>query len=250
MKLLLVLSSDGAYKQIFYCVKPLGFEVIRYYHALKAMDNIDEIDPHAIIISAVDFPRHWKTMVQFFRNGRSKEDCPIILLKGESFSLEDSSKASFLGVSGTVDEALNGQEIDRLQSILDRHLPLDEKRRNRRYYIDSWQKFGFVFNHPEDHFLVTGHIKDISVGGLSFMPDSKSLMGGIAVNSRLEDCSLRAGDLILSPVCRVVRIGETVSLEFISFPGDEKEDLKYSLKRLLSGELVFGSSDLPIQGLA
>jgi len=238
MKLLLVLVSESTYKQIFYCVRPLGFEIIRYLHALKAMDNIDEIDPHAIIISAVDFPRHWKTMVQFFRTERTKDDCPIIILKGENFSLDDSSKASFIGVSGTVFESLDVREIDRLQNILDRHLPVEEKRRSRRFRIDPWQRFGFIFSHPESGVLITGHIKDISKGGLSFLPDSKSLVDNIGADSRLEDCSLRVGDLILSPVCRLVRIGRYVSMEFLSFPEGEQERLDDSLKMLLHGELV------------
>ena len=238
MKLLLVLAQDSTYKQIFYCLRPLGFEIVRYFHALKAMDNIDEIDPQAIIISAVDFPRHWKTMVQFFRSERSKNDCPIVILKGENFSIDDSSKASFIGVSGTVFESLDTQEIDRLQNILDRHLPVEEKRRSRRFRIDPWQRFGFVFNHPERGVLVTGQIKDISRGGLSFLPDSKSLVDSITVNSRLVNCSLRVGDFILSPVCRLVRIGRFVSMEFLSFPPGEQERLDDSLKKLLRGELV------------
>jgi len=238
MKLLVVLGSDSTYKQIFYCVRPLGFEIIRYFHALKAMDNIDEIDPQAIIISAVDFPRHWKTMVQFFRTERTKDDCPIIVLKGENFSVDESSKASFIGVSGTVFESLETQEIDRLQNILDRHLPVEEKRRSRRFRIDPWQRFGFVFNHPESGVMVTGQIKDISKGGLSFLPDDKTLVDSININSKLENCSLRTGDFILSPVCRLVRIGRLVSVEFISFPLGEQENLNDSLKMLLRGELV------------
>jgi hypothetical protein len=238
MKLLLVLGSDSTFKQVFYCLRPLGFDIIRYFHALKAMDNIDEIDPQAIIISAVDFPRHWKTMVQFFRSDRSKDDCPIIILKGENFSMDDSSKASYIGVSGTVFESLDTQEIDRLQSILDRHLPVEEKRRSRRFRIDPWQRFGFVFNHPESGVVITGQMKDISKGGLSFLPDDKTLVDSISINSRLENCSLRAGDFILSPVCRLVRIGRFVSMEFLSFPPGEQENLNDSLKKLLRGELV------------
>ena len=202
------------------------------------MDNIDEIDPQAIIISAVDFPRHWKTMVQFFRSERTKDDCPIVILKGENFSMEDSFKASFIGVSGSVYESLDVQEIDRLQSILDRHLPVEEKRRSRRFRIDPWQRFGFVFNHPQSGILITGQIKDISKGGLSFLPDNKSLVDSISINSRLENCSLRVGDFILSPVCRLVRIGRFVSMEFLSFPTGEHENLDESLKRLLRGELI------------
>ena len=121
MKLLLVLADDTSHKLIAHYVKPLGFELIRYVHVLKAMDNIDEVAPHAIIISARDFPRHWKIMVQFVHNQRPKNDCPIIILRGDQFSVEEASKASFLGVSGIVTERLeNLAEIEQLQRILTR----------------------------------------------------------------------------------------------------------------------------------
>ncbi len=129
MKLLLVLDSDESYNLISLYVKPLGFELIRYRHAVKAMDNIDEVDPRAIVISARDFPRHWKTMVQFFRSERSRDECPVIILTGEDFTVEERSKASFLGVSGTILEKLDSPaEIERFHGIISRYLPVDEKR--------------------------------------------------------------------------------------------------------------------------
>ena len=233
MKLLLVLGSDETYNFISLYVKPLGFELIRYGHVLKAMDNIDEIDPAAIIISARDFPRHWKIMVQFIRSERAKETCPIILLKGENFSIEEASKASFLGVSGLITEAFdNPSEISRLQDILGRYMPVDEKRRNHRLYTESWQRFGFVFVHPIDSILVTGEVKNISVGGISFLPDNPSLMREITLNMELPECSLRAGKSILSPQCRLTRTGRIVSMEFIFFPKGERETLAAYIESL------------------
>ena len=233
MKLLLVLSSDETYDHISHFVKPLGFELIRYTHVLKAMDNIDEIEPSAIIISARDFPRHWKTMVQFVRNERSKEVCPIIILKGSNFPQEETHKASFLGVSGIVTEAMeNRAEIDRLQGILSRYLPVDEKRRSRRFNAEPWQRFGLAFIRPQDNILVTGELKTISTGGLSLLPDNSSLMKDMFLDMQLEECSLRAGDFILTPVCRIARTGRTVSMQFISFPEGEMEILKTYLESL------------------
>ena len=238
MKLLLVLSSDTSYHFITNCLKPLGFEFVRYLHVLKAMDNIDEVDPQGVIISAVDFPRHWKIMVQFVRNERVKDICPIIILKGNGFTLEDSAEASFLGVSGTVIESLdNPAEIDRLQNILSRYLPVEEKRRSRRYYTEPKHGFGFVFVHPTSTVLVTGEVKDISSGGISFLPDDGNLMKDINLDTILESCSLRAVETILSPVCRLARTGRKVSIEFKMFPSGEQNTLDESIKRLLHGEL-------------
>jgi len=233
MKLLLVLGDDNTHKLLENYVKPLGFELIRYSHVIKAMDNIDEINPNAIIISARDFPRHWKVMVQFVRNERSKETCPIIILKGENFAVEEASKASFLGVSGIVTETMeNSTEISRLQGILGRYMPVDEKRQTHRLYIEPWQRFAFVFTRPGDHVLVTGEIKDISTGGLSFLPDNSSLLKDMALNMEMEECSLRAGDSILSPVCRLSRTGRIVSLAFLSFPTGEQETLNKYLENI------------------
>lgn len=231
MKLLLVLESDATFNQISLYVKPLGFELIRYSHILKAMDNIDEIDPQAIVISARDFPRHWKTMVQFVRSGRSKETCPIILLKGGNFQQEETHKASFLGVSGIVAEALeDSSETDRLQGILSRYLPVEDKRRNRRFHIEQWEKFGLAFICPVNGVLITGEVKTISTGGLSFLPDNPSLMKDLGLNAELAECSLRVGKDLLSPILRLARTGRIVSMEFLSFPGNEQEILESYLE--------------------
>jgi methylmalonyl-CoA mutase cobalamin-binding subunit len=235
MKLLLVLGDDDSHKLIAHYVKSLGFEVIRYTHILKAMDNIDEIDPNAIIISARDFPRHWKTMVQFVRNERAKDACPIILLTGENFPVEEASKASFLGISGSITETLeNSTQIRQLQEILTRYIPMDEKYQDHHFYTEFWQKFGFVFVHPENLTLITGEVKDISSDGLSFLPDNSSLVIDMTLNMKLSECSLRAGDSILSPVCRLTRKGPSLSMAFLSFPIGEQAILNKYMESLRS----------------
>ena len=238
MKLLLVLGSDETHALISLCVKPLGFELIRYNHVLKAMDNMDEIDPSAIVISARDFPRHWKTMVQFTRSERSKDVCPIILLKGKNFSVEEASKAFYLGVSGIVTEALdNPKEIDRLQGILSRYVPVEEKRRSHRFKAETWMKFGFVFTHPQDNILVTGEVKDVSSRGLSFQPDDPSLLKELSLSMELRECSYRAGDAILSPICRLTRTGPSISMEILFLPEEEQEILEKYIEKLPLREL-------------
>ena len=248
MKLLLVMSSDGTHNLMSAYAKPLGFELIRYNYVHKAMDNIEEIDPDAIIISANDFPRQWKTMVQFVRCERAKEACPIIILSGDKFSTEEALKASFLGVSGIVPEALDRPaEISRMQGILGRFLPVNDRRRTRRIHAESWQRFGFVFSRPGDKILVSGEIKDISPGGFSFLPDSPSLMDNIFLDTRLGDCSFRAGDKILSPVCRLARTGRIVSMEFISFPNGEQSILSKYIESLPLLELSIKNKGKPAQ---
>jgi hypothetical protein len=233
MKLLLLLGDDETYKLMIRYLKPLGFEFIRYTHVLKAMDNIDEISPDAIIVSARDYPRHWKIVANFIRNEKDKDLCPFVLLKGENFPVEEVAKASYLGVSGIIHEVLQDpDEISRLQRILSRYVFADEKRQSRRYYAGGWHQFGFVFIHPESGVLITGQVKDVSSGGLSFQPDNSPLLKNMPPNVELLECSLRIGSDILTPTCRVNRTGKVFSFVFASFPNRELDTLNAYLERL------------------
>ena len=238
MKLLLVLGSDKIFENVSLFLEPLGFDIIRYRYVQKAMDNIDEIDPAGIVISAKDFPRHWKIMVHFVRYTRSIDECPIILLKGENFPEEEITKAMALGVNGLVLESFsNPAETEKIQGILASYMTVNDKRTKRRYRPEKWNQVGFVFSHPADEKIITGAVKTVSLTGLSFEPDRPGNVENLKTDTEIRDCSLRVGDYILSPVCVVRRTGKIISMEFVSFPGKEKESLSTYLENMPLEEL-------------
>jgi hypothetical protein len=238
MKLLLVFSADDNCNIVSRNIRPLGFEMIRYRQVLKAMDNIDEINPSAIVLSARDFPRHWKFLVQFVRAERANETCPIIILKGGNFSTEEMTSAYFLGVSGIIDDSLNNPaEISRLKNILSHYAPQEEKRKHRRFHMEPWHRACILAVNRRERSLVTGDVENISSGGLAFVPANcapvgAAPMGGASLGDQLDECSLRLGDSILSPVCRLVRAGEKPAVEFASFPGDEQRIFDQFIQQL------------------
>ena len=238
MKLLLVFAADDNCNIISRSVSQLGFEMIRYRQVLKAMDNIDEINPSAIVVSARDFPRHWKFLVQFVRTERVNEICPIVILKGGNFSTEEMTSAYFLGVSGIIDDSLNNPaEISRLQNILSHYAPLgapplEEKRKHRRFHIEPWHRVNILAVNRREKTLVTGDVKNISAGGLAFVPFNSLPMGDASLGDQFGECSLRLGNSILSPVCRLVRAGEKPAMEFTSFPEDEQRILEQFIQQL------------------
>jgi hypothetical protein len=222
MKLLLVLGSDDNYNVVSANVQALGFDIVRYRHVLKAMDNIDEVDPSAIIISARDFPRHWKILVQFVRNERAKEVCPIIILKGPNFNTEETSKAFFLGVNGIASDSLGNQEdVDRMKNILGRSPPSYEEKKNRNFPVEPWHRVGFLVSDLSEKSIIAANVNSISSTGLSFSPVPPLSSKTVKVDKELRECSLRTGDAILSPVCRITGMGKDITLEFISFPENE-----------------------------
>jgi DNA mismatch repair ATPase MutS len=151
-----------------------------------------------------------------------------------SFAYIDLSTGEFRATSFPLEgggERL-GSELERLQSILSRYIPLEEKRKARRYYAEYWNRFGFLFSNPEDLTIISGQVKTISAAGLSFTPDNPAQMKNIRLNMELSECSLRVGDSILSPICILVRTGPVVSLHFKYLPEDEWTILEKYLEKL------------------
>jgi hypothetical protein len=223
MKLLLVLGADKTFNSIS-SLKNSGYDLIRYRHVQKAMDNIDEIDPHGIIISANDFPRHWKPLVSFVRSSRPVSKCPIVVLIGENFPDEERDKASALEVNGLVPESPEKTEtIEEIRHLLQAaaggSAPAVKAKSNTERSI----RFGFVFSNPEDEKLVTGTVTTVTASGFSFEPDYPALTENLQQNANLQNCSFRAEKEILYPACTLVKKGNVLSLEFTFFPKGEKE---------------------------
>lgn len=226
MKALLVVDSDAAFKLVSFYLKPLGFELIRYRSPVKAMDNLDEIDPDAVLISAEDFPRHWKTLVQFIRSERDKEKTTIVILKGPTFSYEDAAKAVQVGVNGIAsDDFDDPEELERLQSILGRYRPIRNGRSSNRVRPADWDRIEFIMSLPATGAIVTGRVTSLSETGLAFKPDDQDCMKGVEPDAEFPDCSLRVGPAILSPECKLVRSKPSVAFTFSKMEESEKAAL-------------------------
>ncbi|MDR1325002.1 MAG: PilZ domain-containing protein [Treponema sp.] len=228
MKLLMVIASDEVSELVSFYIKPLGCNLIHYRYVIKAMDNLDEIQADAIIISASDFPCHWKTLLQFIQctaHRVPKPACPMILLRGDYFPLEEAAKAFYMGVAALLDERLDRpSDIDTLRRVIQSLAPASVSEQDTR-------RFGFLLVNPVNDRLVTGEVKGVSEVQLSFYPLSS--MWDIPLNTVLEECSLRAGDAILSPRCAFIRHGRVVLLRFLSFPADEGAIFAACLRALL-----------------
>jgi hypothetical protein len=100
-------------------------------------------------MSAQDFPRHWKSIVVNIRASRPKDECAVILLKGDWFPFEEAAKAAHLGVNGVVRENLTDKtERSRFQQILKRYMEIDDSRLTDRQVPDELDRVDFMFSHP------------------------------------------------------------------------------------------------------
>ena len=97
MKALLVAESEDTLNLYHSFFESLGYDTVCYRWLLKALDNVDEIMPQVIFMNAVDYPRHWKILVQYIRSGLCKS-FPVVLLAAQDISNDDLKKAEYLEV--------------------------------------------------------------------------------------------------------------------------------------------------------
>jgi hypothetical protein len=227
MKALFLIESDQIADIARFYLKPLGFEVIRYRNPVKAIDNLDEISPDAIVISARDFPRHWKILAQMVRAEKNKDECVIVLLKGEVFPLEEAAKAAHLQVNGVVKDDLDDRrEQGRFQQLLKRYIVVDEDRAADRIQPSAWDRLDFIFSHPRSLAPISGRLEAISSTGLSFVPDAPALAADLAAGDLIDDCSMRVGPDIIGLSCSVVHADRVLGLEILSIADDDRSRLE------------------------
>lgn len=214
MKALLIADTDISVKTLTDMIEPYGFDIIRYRSAIKALDNIEEIQPDAILISTKDFPRHWKTIVQFIRSDTKKDETVIILLINERFSPEDADKAVHIGVQAIVNESLSeGIDEHKILEVFSRYRYVNTVERVRMHDAVSG-RMTFMFTNPLNDTIITGKIDSVSRADIFFKPDTPSATSDLSVNEVLDLCSLKIDGRVYSPSCLIRRNGNFMMLEF------------------------------------
>ncbi|MCR5188353.1 MAG: hypothetical protein K6C97_05400 [Treponema sp.] len=115
MKALIISDKQEILDSLQTYLKDNNFDVIVYRWLLKALDNIEEIHPDIIFLSASEYPRHWKTLASFVKSGIGGNDVKLFLYNPEPLSEEEIKKAQELGVQDFINN-LTDQELSKLGS--------------------------------------------------------------------------------------------------------------------------------------
>ena len=99
MKALIISEDENVYSVLNSVLQKAGYDTIIYKWLLKALDNIEEIRPDCIIVSSSEYPRHWKTLVQFVKSGIGGDEVEVYLYEPNPMSSEDEEKARILGIT-------------------------------------------------------------------------------------------------------------------------------------------------------
>ena len=217
MKLLVVSAEETLRNRLSYHFKPMGFEVLQYTDPIKAIANLEELDPEIVLYSAVDYPRHWKPMLRVLRERRDREECVVVLL-AQSPSYEEAAKAVHLGINGIVDASASEKlQIRQLEELFRRYRSVSDKRRFHRLLPTARERLHLVFSHPRRLCLITGTLSEISIQGASFEPADPALTADLRRDDPLPLCTLQIDDDIISLSCKVARNEAGMGLQFRSF---------------------------------
>jgi DNA-binding response OmpR family regulator len=199
-------------------------DVIHYDNPIKAMDNLEEIQPEIVLFAATDFPRHWKPFVMYLRNTFNRHETVFVLLINDGFSEEEAEKAEHLQVNAVLDEDLtSSQTLERVRAIITRYHQNIDIRRNIRYLPGRNDGISCVFTNPYTFRFVYPSVVDISAGGLRLRPERDDVLKEIDPHTILAMVSLQLGETILSVRLRIIRVTETIACEFMDLSVDTEK---------------------------
>jgi hypothetical protein len=218
MKMLLVAAGDSLAAVLAYHLKPLGFTLEHRPDPVRVIEELDALDPQAIVVHAGDFPRHWKPLARIAREKKPREELIFLVIAPEGFPAEEAAKAAHLGVNGILSgELTSKEELYRLEEIVRRYQSVEDKRNFTRLVPQAGDELGFAFTHPRRLALVTGRVREISIQGSSFMAWRPSAVADLQVGTEIRACSLKVDAKLVSLSCRVTRNREELGFRFLSF---------------------------------
>ncbi|MCR5725539.1 MAG: hypothetical protein K6G80_10680 [Treponema sp.] len=120
MKAMIIAENEDVIERVSSVVKTAGYDTIIYHWLLKALDNMEEISPHLIVVSTKEYPRHWKTLAQFATTDFGGYKPQIILYTDGPLPEEELKKAETLHVRGAF-SSVSVEGLDELRAILARN---------------------------------------------------------------------------------------------------------------------------------
>ncbi|MGI5091368.1 hypothetical protein [Treponema socranskii] len=229
MKAIIICDDEEVIGKVDAALASLSYDTIIYRWLLKALDNIEEIRPDIVVVSASDYPRHWKTLTQFIKSGIGGKIPDVVLYVPSSFSVAEKKKARKLGVKG-IFASCDESGISLFRSIvtspigglspspeeIETDVPdseSDEISKTEAFSIEGLTsgKVGTaVFTHPKTGVFVTGSIRNLPDGNAEFTADISSLAEGISPGDAIEELSLRTGGVPTYCTASVVSAGNEI----------------------------------------
>lgn len=230
---LIISGSQDEYKSIKDILEEKDYGVVQYTNFMKAYDNLDEINPDVIVVSAQDYPRHWK-IIASAANFRLSKHVKVILLINQDFSEKQEAEAlSVCMFSYNSEESFNKPLfVEALNATDEEHVAaakinydeyFDEEdfpaptveeilSRSGDEYISTGSKCNFVYMNPSVMSIITGKVISFVYPEICFLPDRKEGFQSIYIGQILDDCSLKTEIGLSSVKTCVTDVSDTITM--------------------------------------
>jgi DNA-binding NarL/FixJ family response regulator len=184
-----------------------GYETFAYTILLKALDNIEEIKPDIVCISAVDYPRHWKLFVRYLRSPLFIPAPAIVLLTDKKFDADEHQKANALDIKKCIDVSIL-EQCDSVDSLL-------RGSTNPAIPTSSTlsERVQCVFMHQKTGKLVSGTV--IACGGNIFTFAPNTPVSNFEPGEIIESCFLKINDKLQNATIQVIAADSMLKLKVL-----------------------------------
>lgn len=205
MKVLLIAEDSQTVNAILPVIKDAGAEPIVYRWLLKALDNVEEIAPDAVVISTAEYPRHWKTFVQFTKSGIGGVIPKVILYNSRKMSDDEKEKARSLGVFGMFG-SLDESGLKELENYL-------SGKSAGFGFPAGGTKFELVFTNPRSFCLVTGLVKKFAQDRIEFESDVPAFVKNLQAGDTIERATFGENKIYKYVGAKVLSNGKVLELK-------------------------------------
>lgn len=233
MKALIISDANDIINEFTEYYKSQNYDVIVYRWLMKALDNIEEIDPDLIFVNATEYPRHWKILSQYVK-GIDKNP-KIVLFSSLPLSNEDREKAECLQIDSIVNSTEDLEEVCTITDICqdsEENLPeteniieqelTDSKINQEDEQIEKVLEqptlpetkiCKFLFSNPENLVLITGKVESFNDSKLIFLPDNPEDTENLLVDTIIKKCTLKVENQINTVDVKVIK--NDTEIEFL-----------------------------------
>jgi CheY-like chemotaxis protein len=192
MKALIIADDETIISRISKVLGQCGYDCIVYRWLLKALDNVEEISPHLVVISARDYPRHWKTFVQYISGLESTKATKVILYIDNEFSQDEKKKAQALGIYGIFPSECTDSDFI---SIIER---VQNNTCKQSVTKKADEECLFICTNNITGTYITGSVLSFTNNILQFKADSHKEIEGLKCGDTVSPCTIKCTNHISS----------------------------------------------------
>ncbi len=183
MKILIISETPNTLELYDNFFTTNGFATICYSWLVKALDNIEEINPEIILVNSIDYPRNWKVLIQNAKQvSRKLQHCIVVV--PNDIDDDELQKIKTLGVLNIRSDFTQTDEAQKLLSIL--------KPSTIETIVQQSSNNDLILTctMPETRWEITGNVESYNYPTIVFTPKQEKYLQLFTFGKKFYECTL------------------------------------------------------------